>query len=117
MPRQHNYYEPDGIDCDALSSAIRQDFGGNPHITLDFLLDQVVVICKVVSPARTDVNEVMVQAKVTSPLKARKSCFTLVYSVLLDCWHQLDRGVLGAATRPIDRGWNGRPQRVRRTDK
>jgi hypothetical protein len=37
------------------------------------------------------------------------------YSALLDCWHQLDRGVLAAAERPIDRGWDGRPRAPRRS--
>jgi len=36
------------------------------------------------------------------------------YSALLDCWHQLDRGALAVASRPIVRRWDGRPEQPRR---
>lgn len=117
MPRQFNSYEPDAIDCNAMWSALCNDFAVIPVITTTYARDKVVVIAKCYKIAGDDEGVVQVQAMVSAPLKAAKSGYVMQYSVLLDCWHQCDRGVLAAATRPVERNWIGRPQVPARTRK
>lgn len=114
MPKQQTYYEPDAIDCNTLVAAIGNDFGAICTIDTVYELDHVRTTVRVYSIAERANGVVQVQAMVKAPLKARKSLYTMQYSALLDCWHQLDRGLLSAATRPIERDWNGRPKAPRR---
>lgn len=118
MPRKFNYYEPDAIDCNTLVSALGNDFSVQCDITTAFERDQVIVLVRCHKGIGTASHEVQVQALVRSPLRGAKSGYTMQYSALLDCWHQLDRGVLATATRPIVHSWDGRPEiPVRRTRK
>jgi hypothetical protein len=39
----------------------------------------------------------------------------MCFGVALDCWRQLDSGVLGKREGDITHGWNGRPQVARRS--
>jgi hypothetical protein len=110
MPRKQNYYEPDAIDCNTMVSAIGSDFGLQCDITTAYERDQVVVLVRCYSVVQNPSKVVQVQALTRAPLRAARSLYTMQYSALLDCWHQLDRGVLAAATRPIERGWDGRPR-------
>lgn len=114
MPRHFGGYEPDQVDCQTLSLALSSDFGMLPEITTRYGADEVTVICKCRHLGALDPEDVIVQAKDSIPLKQHKSLYVMHYTVMLDCWHQLDRGVLAAAARPIVRGWDGRPQQPRR---
>lgn len=110
MPRHIEFYTPDQLDCNTMITAIGGDFGGVCEITTEYTRDQVITVVRVrkISSQSTDLP--LVQAMVKVPLKTAKSLYQYQYSALLDCWHQMDRGVLGAAARPIEHGWNGRPQ-------
>jgi len=110
MPRKQNYYEPDAIDCNTMVSAIGSDFGCKCDITTAYERDQVVVLVRCYTLQQEAAGVVQVQALSRAPLRTARSLYTMQYSTLLDCWHQLDRGVLAAATRPIERAWNGRPR-------
>lgn len=114
MPRSFGGYEPDQLDCNTISIALGSDFGMVPDITTTYMGDQVVVVCKCRIIGCTEPDDVVVQALDRLPLRTKKSLYVMHYTVMLDCWHQLDRGTLGAATRPIIRGWSGRPQQPRR---
>jgi len=114
MPRQFTSYEPDAIDCAALCTALGEDFSMVARVETRFELDKVIVVARCYQLGRTTAGEVIVQSLVARPVKSSASLFVAHYSALLDCWHQLDRGVLGAASRPIERGWNGRPHTPRR---
>lgn len=114
MPKQQTYYEPDAIDCNTMVAAIGNDFGCVCAIETIYELDNVRTVVRVFKLGQKGTGMVQVQAMVSAPLKARKSLTAMQYSALLDCWHQLDRGLLSAATRPIERDWNGRPKQPRR---
>lgn len=114
MPRQFTAYEPDAIDCDQLSSSIAQEFGCVSEVVTTYGLDKVQSICRCYRAADPLPRVVQVQALASRSLKSSQSLFVQHYSVLLDCWHQLDRGALALASRPVERGWDGRPQLPRR---
>jgi hypothetical protein len=114
MPRKYQGYEPDAIDCNALSTSLGEDFGVIAELATRYERDQVVVICTTRKIAEAPTGAVQVQALVRAPLRSAKSLFTMQYSALLDCWHQLDRGALAVASRPIVRRWDGRPEQPRR---
>lgn len=114
MPRKMEFYSPDQLDCNTIVTALGGDFGVTPEIITQYTRDQVMVLVKCRRIGGGEADVVQVQALVRAPLKTAKSLYTMQYSALLDCWHQLDRGVLGASTRPIEHGWNGRPQQPRR---
>lgn len=109
MPNKQHYYEPDALDCNTVVGSLAEDFGVYPEIRTEYGLDLVRVIVKCYSPSEKAQGLVQVQAMVSAPLKSRRNLYTMQYSALLDCWHQLDRGLLGVATTPITRSWNGRP--------
>jgi len=111
VPNKQAYYEPDGIDCNTLVSAIANDFGCVCDIATIYELDEVRTIVRCFKLGEKLAGVVQVQALVKAPLKARRTLYAMQYGALLDCWHQLDRGVLAAATVPVERAWNGRPQR------
>lgn len=117
MPRSQAYYEPDAIDCDQLVNSLAQDFSQLPEVLTRYERDHVVVIAKCRTVGEASDGMVSVQAMVKAPLKARRSLYTMQYSALLDCYHQLDRGVLGVAQTPLTRQWNGRPKVPARHDK
>lgn len=110
MPRSIHYYEPDQLDCNTMVTAIANDFGCLCDITTTYARDQVVVLVRCHKGIETAVHTVQVQAIVRAPLRTAKSLYAMQYSALLDCWHQLDRGLLAAATRPIEYSWSGRPK-------
>lgn len=114
MPRQFTAYEPDAIDCDQITSSIAQEFGCVAELTTTYALDKVQTICRCWKFDGDAGRVVQVQSMASRSLKTNQSLFVQHYSVLLDCWHQLDRGVLAAASRPVERGWNGRPRTPRR---
>ena len=111
MPRQQHYYQPDQLDCYAMASAIRQDFGLNVILTTDYVRDDIIVICKCLSLGGEQAGVVQVQSLVRTPFKSKRDLYVMQYSAMLDCWHQLDRGVLAVAQTPLERNWIGRPQR------
>lgn len=111
MPRKIEYHEPDALDCNTMVSALANDWGVLCDITTRFERDQVVVLVRCYKERGEAGIVVQVQALGRAPLKAARSGYAMQYSALLDCWHQLDRGVLAAQETPIMRGWNGRPQR------
>lgn len=110
VPRSINYHEPDAIDCNTMVSAIGSDFSCKCDITTAYERDQVVVLVRCYTLVQEAANVVQVQAIVRTPLRTARSLYAMQYSALLDCWHQMDRGVLAAATRPIEHSWNGRPK-------
>lgn len=110
MPRSQTYYEPDALDCNQLVTSLGHDFGVIPFLSTSYERDQVVVICSCRKICEAPNGVVQVQALVRAPLKARRSLYIMQYSALLDCYHQLDRGVLGVAQTPLERQWNGRPK-------
>lgn len=109
MPRKFTAYEPDAVDCNTMAHAISNDFGLIPEVTTTYAHDKVQIVVRCRTPAVEGAGVVQVQALVAAPLKTAKSLYIYQYSALLDCWHQCDRGVLGAAQRPIERDWRGRP--------
>lgn len=111
MPNKQHYYEPDAIDCNAMQTAIAEDFACLCEISTSYARDCVEVVVKCYKIGQATERVVQVQALVKSPLKGAKSLYILQYSALFDCWVQLDRGVLASAQRPIARNWNGRPSR------
>jgi hypothetical protein len=110
VPRLQHYYEPDALDCNQCCTAIATDFGCRAEIETRYERDKVVVIVKVRKIGGVEHDVVQVQAMVTAPQKGAKSLYVLQYGALLDCWHQLDRGLLGVAQTPMERSWYGRPQ-------
>lgn len=114
MPRRMEFYTPDQIDCNTMVTAIARDFGLLPEIVTEYARDQVVVLVRCRVPGGEAAGVVQVQALVRAPLKTAKSLYTMQYSALLDCWHQCDRGVLGAATKAVTYSWSGRPEEPRR---
>lgn len=110
MPNKQAYYEPDAVDCNLLVTSLHSDFGVIPFLTTSYERDQVVVICTCRKACEAPDGVVQVQALIRAPQKARRSLYVMQYSALLDCYHQLDRGVLGVAQTPIERQWNGRPK-------
>lgn len=117
MPNKQQYYEPDALDCHQLVTSLAQDFHVTPTTTTTYERDHVVVICKCHTVARSEPSVVQVQSLVKAPCKARRSLYVMQYSALLDCYHQLDRGVLGVAQTPIEHYWNGRPKVPAKHDK
>jgi len=114
MPRQFGGYEPDQLDCATISLALSTDFGMLPDVRTTYHGDLVTVTCKCRILGTDPDGAVIVQAIDRIPLKQHKSLYVMHYTVMLDCWHQLDRGLLAAGARPIERGWNGRPHTPRR---
>lgn len=110
VPRRQAYYEPDAIDCHSMASALGNDFGCLCDITTRYQGDEVIVLVRCHKGIDTTDHVVLVQAIVRRPLRAAHALYAMQYSALLDCWHQLDRGTLAAASRPIERGWDGRPR-------
>lgn len=111
MPKQQTYYEPDALDCNTMVTSLGNDHGVLPNIETRYERDQVVVLVRCFKLGQPGGDVVQVQAIVRAPLRARKSLYAMQYSALLDCWHQLDRGLLAVAKTPIERHWNGRPKR------
>lgn len=110
MPRLQHYYEPDALDCNTCITALGSDFGVTPEIITRYERDLVIVIVKCRKIGGADDGMVQVQALISAPQKGARSLYIHQYSALLDCWHQLDRGLLGVAQTPVARNWNGRPQ-------
>jgi len=115
MPRQYTAYEPDQRDCEVMVRALGQDFSLMPLIETMYTQEQVIVIVRCRRVADFDADKIACQALVKAPIRTARSLYSMQYSALLDCWHQSDRGVLGVADRPIERGWDGRPRQPRRS--
>lgn len=111
MPNKINYHIPDAVDCNTMVTALGGDFGVLPKIDVSYERDTVVVVVRCYKLGQPGGDEVQVQAVVRSPLRTARSQYQMQYSALLDCWHQLDRGLLAVARAPIQYNWNGRPQR------
>jgi hypothetical protein len=109
VPNKQHYYTPDLIDCYTCWHAIRSDFGLQPILTTEYGRDEVLVICKVVTISGDNAGMVQVQSLVRAPFQSKRDLSVMQYGALLDCWHQLDRGVLAVAQTPIERTWQGRP--------
>ena len=110
MPRLNAHYEPDQMDCNTMITSIARDFGLTAEISTEYTRDRVWAFVRCKQPSADRTGAVIVQAVVSAPLRTAKSLYIYHYAALLDCWHQMDRGVLAAATTPIVRGWDGRPK-------
>ena len=110
MANRPNYHEPDAIDCDKLVAALAADFGVCCDITTAYALDKVTVLVRTYKPAAIEERVIATQALVSRPLRNAKNLFAMQFSALFDCWHQHDRGTLAVEARPLEYGWNGRPQ-------
>jgi hypothetical protein len=110
MPARTNFYSPDAIDLNTTVSAIANDFNGICLLSVRFADDRVIVEARCVGMGSKDADAVLVQARVSKPLKPAPDLAVMFYSAALDCWHQLDRGVLAVANVKPVFGWNGRPQ-------
>lgn len=114
MPNKQHYYEPDALDCNTCVTAINTDFGCVADIETRYERDKVVVIVRCRKVGRETSDLVQVQSLVSAPLKGAKSLYVYHYSALLECWHQLDRGVLAVAKAPVEYSWSGRPHQPAR---
>ena len=115
MPRQITVHEPDWIDVNAQLTAIGEDFGCICEFRVTVERDSVTVVARCRRIADSDDPTPVVQALARRPLKSRPNATVMCFSTALDCWRQLDRGVLGAASGGITHDWNGRPQVARRS--
>jgi hypothetical protein len=115
MPHKIEYHTPDAVDCNTILHAIANDFGLLPEVITRYERDTVVVIVRCRKPELNSEGMVQVQALVKAPLKTAKSLYQYQYSAMLDCWHQCDRGLLGNASTPVVRDWNGRPRTPERS--
>lgn len=91
MPRQFGGYAPDQVDCHTLSVSLAHEFGMVPEITTAYVGDYVTVVCRCRILGSTEPNDVIVQAIDKIECRHYKSLYILHYTVMLDCWHQLDR--------------------------
>jgi len=114
MPRPYTAYEPDQIDLNTMLTALGEDFGMRCVLNVEIARDVVITTAKCYRFLGDDDDGPAVVARHKVQLRGQKSAWIGLYAVALDCWHQLDRGLLGAAQTPVIRGWNGRPQRPRR---
>lgn len=110
MPRKYTAYEPDQIDCHALAAALGNDFSVIPMVETIYGVDHIITVVRCRRLGDMPDGGVVVQALVKIALRSTRSLYVMQYSALLDCWHQLDRGVLAVADCPIERGWDGRPR-------
>lgn len=115
MPRKYTPYEPDQIDCQAIAASLGNDFGVVPMVETVYGVDHIITIVRCRKLGALPDGAVTVQAMVKIALRTTRSLYVMQYSALLDCWHQLDRGVLAVAETPIMRGWDGRPRTPRRS--
>jgi hypothetical protein len=113
MPRHFTAYEPDQIDLNTMLTALGEDFGMHCVLQVEIARDVVITTAKCYKYASDPDDGPQVVARHKVALRGQKSAWVGLYACALDCWHQLDRGLLGAAQTPIIRGWNGRPQRPR----
>jgi hypothetical protein len=91
-----------------------EEFGIECKIEVTFKLDKVVTLARCYRPAVTSDAVPVVQALSRRPIKGHGSAWVAIFSVMLDCWHQLDRGVLGARPPVVSHGWDRRPEVPRR---
>lgn len=117
MPRKFEGYEPDAIDCDTQVRALAEDFMCVSTQSVEFALDTVVVVTRVYKVADYPNGQVAVQSRLSRPLKSRPQLYTMLFAGLQDCWHQLDRGVLGAKPPAVSHDYHGRPNIARRPGK
>lgn len=110
MPQKTQYHEPDAIDCNTMVAALGEDFSVLPEVVTSYALDVVQVVVRCRGLGQPGGDAVQVQALVRRPLRAAKNLWAMQYAALLDCWHQLDRGVLAVKKVDIVRGWDGRPE-------
>lgn len=113
MPRAFTSYEPDQIDLNTMLTALAEDFGVLCELSIEIARDVVITTakCYKITGDRDDGPSVVSRHK--RALRGSFSAWIGLYACAMDCWHQLDRGVLGVAQTPVIRGWNGRPQRPR----
>lgn len=114
MPQRYTAYEPDQLDCNVMTQALGRDFSVLPSIETVYTPEQVCTIVRCRSIGGPADSQVEVQAMVRCPLRNARPLYSMQYSALLDCWHQLDRGVLAASERSVNRGWDGRPKQPER---
>lgn len=114
MPRKFEAYAPDWIDVNTQLTAIGEDFGCLCEFRISVERDNVTVIATCYRVADGHDSPPVVQAIARRPLKSRPVVEVMCFSTSQDCWRQLDRGVLGAASGGISHNWNGRPNIARR---
>lgn len=114
MPRKFEGYTPDAIDCNTQVTALGLDFGVLVKTSVEFARDEAVVLCACFRIGSESDGTPVVQSRARKPLKSKPDIAVMIFSALQDCWHQLDRGVLGAKPPAIAHDWNGRPHIARR---
>lgn len=114
MPRPVVVHAPDWIDVNSQLTALGEDFSVRCGFTVTVERDTVTVIARCYRIAGTDSSVPDVQALARRPIKSRPDVAVMCFSTALDCWRQLDRGVLGAEGGGVTHGWNGRPTIARR---
>lgn len=117
MPARTNYYSPDAIDVNTIVSAIGNDFGCLCSLSVEFRDFRVIVYAKCGKLVSAEADKVEVQAMCARPLKPAPDLAVMFYAAALDCWHQLDRGILAVAGVKVSNGWNGRPATPRARNK
>jgi len=115
MPRKFEGYSPDAIDCYSQAVALGEDFGVLVWVSFTWEGDWVVATATCRRIAESPDGAVVVQARAKRPLKSRPDMALMAFTVMQDCWHQLDRGVLGVKPPAVTHSWSGRPHVARRS--
>jgi len=114
MPRKFEAYAPDWIDVNTQLTSLGGDFGVRCEFLVTVERDSVQCIARCYRVADGHDAPPVVQALARRPLKSRPVLEIMCFSTAQDCWRQLDRGTLGAASGGISHDWNGRPNIARR---
>ncbi len=113
MRTRPEYYEPDWIDVNTQLTALGKDWYLVCKFEVICSRDTVSVVARCYCPSSPNPAGVVVQALASRPLKSKPQIAVMAFATALDCWHQMDRGVLGARPPAVSRGWNGRPNIAR----
>lgn len=109
MPRKFETHSPDWIDVNTQITALAQDWGLVTSFRFTVERDYVVCICTTYLISASPNGSVVCQAIVRRPLKSKPESAVMAFTSAYDCWHQMDRGVLGARSPVVSHDWNGRP--------
>ena len=115
MPRKFEAYAPDWIDVNSMLTALGADWGLLCEFQVKVERDFVQVVARCYSLAADLDAGVVVQALARRPIKSKPEIAVMAFATALDCWHQMDRGVLGAKSPGVVHDWSGRPHVARRS--
>ena len=113
MAKGVQMHAPDWIDVNSQVTAIGEDFGCITRFDVRTERDMLTVVARAYRIAGDDTDKPVVQALASRPLRSRPDAAIMCFSTALDCYRQLDSGVLGARDRGITHKWNGRPHIAR----